>query len=80
MRPGALGAGARAHRTRNRSRRESSCPLFELGNPNPFTPDLDPATLAKSADPRLLAGHRVWSEPDRPTIQIDDTWSFKGSD
>jgi len=55
-------------------------PLFELGNPNPFTPDLDPATLAKSADPRLLAGHRIWSEPDRPTIQIDDTWSFKGSD
>jgi len=55
-------------------------PLFQLGNPNPFSPGEDPASFVKSADPRLLEGHRVWSEPDRPTIQIDDTWSFKGSD
>ena len=55
-------------------------PLFALGNPNPFSPAEDPTTFVKSADARLLEGHRVWSEPDRPTIQIDDTWSFKGSD
>ena len=54
-------------------------PYFELGYPNPFTPDAPQDRIAKSADARLLEGHRVWSEPDRPTIQIDDTWSFKGS-
>jgi hypothetical protein len=55
-------------------------PFFELGYVNPIAPGFPVDKIAKSADPRLLAGHRVWSEEDRPTIEIDDTWSFKGSD
>lgn len=50
---------------------------LEVGVPNPFTGDIDQTQVEKSADIKVLAGHRVTPEDAGPAI--DDTWSFTGS-
>jgi hypothetical protein len=54
-------------------------PYIDVGHVGPFTPTTLPDEVIKSADPRLLEGHRVQQDPTM-TFTIEDTWSFKGSE
>jgi hypothetical protein len=54
-------------------------PYIDVGHVGPFTPTTLQDEVIKSADPRLLEGHRVQQDPTM-TFTIDDTWSFKGSE
>ena len=54
-------------------------PYLEIGHPGPFTADTPPEQIVKSADPRVLQGHRTGTD-DTQVYGIDDTWSFNGSD
>jgi hypothetical protein len=52
-------------------------PYLYFGWPSSFDADTPTEELVKSADPTLLAGHKVG--PNESGITVDDTWSFTGT-
>jgi hypothetical protein len=52
----------------------------EIGHHGVFDPDVPQSQIAKTADPRLLEGHRSGTLDDSPDITYEDSWSFTGSD